>query len=83
MQASADYDEKIPERILQEHYLEVSNDVDVVGTVVSDPEIVAGLKYPCCRYRLAVDRKYYIKRRILFMWIIRGFTHTVSKVKMI
>lgn len=61
LQASADYDEKIPERILQEHYLEVSNDVDVVGTVVSDPEIVAGLKYPCCRYRLAVDRKYYIK----------------------
>ena len=42
LQASADYDEKIPERILQEHYLEVSNDVDVVGTVVSDPEIVAG-----------------------------------------
>ena len=58
--ASVDQDEKIPERMLQEHYLEISNDVDILGTVVNDPETTGG-KYPCCRYRLAVDRKYYIR----------------------
>ncbi|WP_270209764.1 single-stranded DNA-binding protein [Dorea amylophila] len=51
----------LPERILETHYMEVSNQVLIIGTVVSDPELLGTEKNPCCRYRLGVDRKYYIK----------------------
>ena len=61
LQVDFERDEEIPERILQEHYEEVSNQALIIGTVVSDPEALKISGVPCCRYRLGVDRKYYIK----------------------
>lgn len=61
VQGSYEYDEKLPEDILKRHYREVSNQALIIGTVVSSPEMVGDPKHPCCRYRLGVDRKYYIK----------------------
>lgn len=58
---SYEYDENLPESILQKHYKEVSNYAMIIGTVVSDPEMRGDETHPCCRYRLGVDRKYYIK----------------------
>lgn len=54
------YSEKLPERILENHYKEVSNRCTVMGVVVTMPEIAGSTKVPNCRYRMAVDRKYYI-----------------------
>lgn len=56
-----EHDESLPELILLNHFEEVSNQVLLIGTVVSDPEMIGTEKHPCCRYRLGVDRKYYIK----------------------
>ena len=50
-----------PERILEKHFMEVSNQVLIIGTVVSDPELLMLGKLPCCRYKLGVDKKYFIK----------------------
>ena len=50
-----------PDDILVRHYSEISNKVTIVGTVVSDPELVKTKYGVFCRYRLGVDRKYYIK----------------------
>lgn len=60
LQIDNERNSKLPERMLREHYEEISNDVDILGTVVNEPEVVKG-KFPCCRYMLAVNRKYYIK----------------------
>lgn len=56
-----DKDERMPDEILERNFKENSNQALIIGTVVSDPEnvIVKGRQY--CRYRLGVDRKYYIK----------------------
>ena len=56
-----DQDTSLPEEILGRHYTEVSNQALIIGTVVSDPELIGTEKNQCCRYRLGVDRKYYIK----------------------
>ncbi len=61
MRTAYEHDEELPERILEKHFKEVSNQVLIVGTVVSEPELISNGKVPCCRYRLGVDRKYYIK----------------------
>ena len=53
--------EPIPEKILVNHFKEISNQVIILGTVVSEPELIGSAKNPCCRYMLGVDRKYYIK----------------------
>ena len=37
-------DKELPERILEKHFKEVSNQALIVGTVVSDPEMVAKRK---------------------------------------
>lgn len=58
---SYQYQEDLPKTILKKHYEEVSNQVLIIGTVVSPPEMIGNEKMPCCRYRLGVDRKYYIK----------------------
>lgn len=55
-----EHDPELPFRILKKHFLETSNRVLIVGTVVSEPEMLGNAKNPCCRYRLGVDRKYYI-----------------------
>ena len=58
-------DEKLPERMLQK-YEEQSNKVYMIGRIVNDPEL-RDVQTPykhtvkCCRYRIAVDRKYFIK----------------------
>lgn len=58
---SYEYDANLPEAILKKHYTEISNQALIIGTVVSNPELIGDEKHPCCRYRLGVDRKYYIK----------------------
>lgn len=63
-----------PEEILKRHYKEVSNEINLIGTVDNDPEIVTAMKNVlCCRYRLRVDRQYLIKtqqtQKIDFPWV--------------
>jgi hypothetical protein len=58
---SYEQDADLPEAILEKHYTEISNQALIIGTIVSDPEMIGTEKRPCCRYRLGVDRKYYIK----------------------
>lgn len=52
-----------PGEVLAAHYKEISHEILIMGTVVSDPEMGIsksdGTKY--CKYKLGVDRKYYIK----------------------
>lgn len=54
-------DEPIPEKVLMTHFQEISNQVLVIGTLVSDPERIGTEKRPGCRYMLGIDRKYYIR----------------------
>lgn len=61
LQKEFEKDEEIPERILQIHYEEVSNQALIIGTVVNDPEVIETDNMLICRYRLGVDRKYFIK----------------------
>ena len=52
-----------PDALLFKNYRENSNQVLLMGTVVTDPEMVPLGKnsVACCRYGFGVDRKYYIK----------------------
>lgn len=61
LETAYEHDEDLPEQILVKCYEEISNQSLIIGTVVSDPELTGTEKFPCCRYRLGVDRKYYIK----------------------
>lgn len=61
MREAYEHDENLPERILETHFKEVSNQVLIIGSVVNEPELLQVKNTPCCRYRLGVDRKYYIK----------------------
>lgn len=61
LQTTYEDDENLPDMILVKQYKEVSNRILILGTVTSEPEMVGTEKYPCCRYRLGVDRKYYNK----------------------
>lgn len=54
-------DEPIPEKVLTMHFQEISNQVIVIGTLVSEPERLGTEKRPGCRYMLGIDRKYYIR----------------------
>lgn len=57
------HDEHLPERMLH-RFSETSNEAEIIGTVVSDPEMMMlGKKknIACCKYRLGIDRKYFIK----------------------
>lgn len=56
-----DIDSGSPEELIVNKYMEISNTVTIMGTVVSDSELIGRPNHPCCRYRLGVDRKYYIK----------------------
>lgn len=61
LSATFDANPDLPEELLETHYKEVSNQALIIGTVVSEPELIGTPQMPCCRYRLGVDRKYYIK----------------------
>lgn len=61
MKEAYEHDPQLPYRILTKHFKETSNQILIVGTVVSQPEMIGDAKHPCCRYRLGVDRKYYIR----------------------
>lgn len=60
---SFEYDSDLPDSILFHQFKEVSNYLTLIGTVVSKPELLQKdtKSYPVCRYRVGVDRKYYIK----------------------
>lgn len=49
-----------PDALLEKNYKEVSNQCLIIGTVVTEPELMTYKKKSCCRYGLGVDRKYYI-----------------------
>lgn len=52
----------MPNRILEDNFKEVSNQCLIIGTVVSQPELIETKKnIKICRYCVGVDRKYYIK----------------------
>lgn len=56
-----DIDAGNPEKFITDRFTEISNMITIMGTVVSDPEMVGPPDKSYCRYRLGVDRKYYIK----------------------
>lgn len=58
---SYEYNAGLPDSILFHQYKEVSNYFTMIGTVVSEPELLNQDTYPICRYRVGVDRKYYIR----------------------
>lgn len=51
----------MPNKLLVDNYKEISNQCLIIGTVVSEPEIIETRKGRICRYCLCVNRKYYIK----------------------
>jgi len=54
--------EIMPNKILEDNYREVSNQCLLLGTVVTDPELIQAKNgRTICRYAIGVDRKYYIK----------------------
>ena len=61
LETAYDHDEELPERILTKYYMETSNYATMVGTVVGKPQMIGNNEHPCCRYTLAINRKYYIK----------------------
>ena len=57
------HDEHLPEKMLVK-FVETSNEADIIGTIVNKPELMmigTKGKIACCRYRLGIDRKYFIK----------------------
>lgn len=58
---SYEYNAELPDSILFQHFQEVSNYMTIIGTLVMKPEMIGTDEKPICRYRLGVDRKYYIK----------------------
>ena len=56
-----EHDVELPERILTKYFQETSNYATIIGTVANTPELLGTEEYPCCRYMLAINRKYYIK----------------------
>lgn len=58
------YDNKLetPDSLLMKNYQENSNQCLIIGTVITDPQFIAG-DVDLCRYGLGVDRKYYVKEQ--------------------
>lgn len=85
LKTSNDHDEKLPEEILQKHYKEVSNQVIIMGNVDSKPESLGTEKRPSCRYRMRIDRKYYIQTqsdiRVDYPYIYTYGKQAVSDLK--
>lgn len=52
-----------PDALLYKNYRENSNQILILGNVVTEPETIQNGKnsVKCCRYGLGVDRKYFIK----------------------
>ena len=80
--------EVAPEEILKRHYQEVSNEINLIGTVDNDPEIVSAMKNVlCCRYRLRVDRQYLIKtqrtQKMDFPWVYSYASQAERDIKYI
>ncbi len=57
---SYEYSVKLPDAILFNHYREVSNSITLIGTVVSEPEKLSTPKKEQARYRLGINRKYFV-----------------------
>lgn len=52
----------LPNKPLYDNYREISNQILLIGTVVTDPELIQAKNgEKICRYCIGVDRKYYIK----------------------
>lgn len=53
-------DYRMPDALLKQKFEEYSNSVLMIGTVVSEPENLNIRGTICCRYKMVVDRKYFI-----------------------
>lgn len=85
----------MPNRILEDNYKEISNQCIILGTVVSEPELIETKNHvQICRYCLGVDRKYYIKTQdeqsADYPWVysygrqaLRDYEHLVDKESLI
>ena len=58
---SYEYNVELPDSILFHHFKEVSNYMTIIGTIVSKPEMLGTEEKPICRYRVGVNRKYFVK----------------------
>lgn len=56
-----EHDKDLPERILEKHFKEISNESFIVGTVVNEPKLYGQNNRVYCKYQIGIDRKYYIK----------------------
>jgi hypothetical protein len=52
-----------PDAFLYKNYRENSNQCLIIGTVVTEPELIVNKKVHLCRYGLGVNRKYFIKEQ--------------------
>lgn len=52
-----------PDKFLWSNYKENSNQCLIIGTVVTEPELISNKHVHLCRYGLGVNRKYYIKEQ--------------------
>lgn len=85
----------MPNRILEDNYKEISNQCTIIGTVVTQPELIETRNHgQICRYCLGVDRKYYIKTQddmtADYPWVysygkqaMRDYEHLVAKESVI
>lgn len=55
-------DPDYPNKIIQDNVSEISNHILMVGSLVKEPEMIEhpSKKIKCCRYPVAINRKYYI-----------------------
>ena len=56
----AKYDINLPDALLRQKFGEISNLVTIIGTVVSEPEKLRVKGANCCRYKIVIDRKYFV-----------------------
>lgn len=57
---SFEYNPELPDAILTKHFKEISNICVIGGTVVTEPELRGTEKRPVCRYKLGVNRRFYV-----------------------
>lgn len=61
LQSVYDIDNRRPEQFLMQYYAEVSCEIFLMGTVVTDPEYRETERQKLCRYGIGIDRRYYIR----------------------
>ena len=60
LQTTYEEDNRLPEMILSRYYQETSNKIQLIGNVMTDPELIGTDAHPICRYCIKIEREYYI-----------------------